>query len=655
MSSFTRFKKAIVDKDIEGIIFIGLYLVLAISLAVFHLYTALMGVMDAWQQKAIHLALAAMIASIYPFSTGDYKKWKHKNFQIILSIVSFLIAVAFLVYARIDQMGIQFRSGNPNNVDTIFFFLICFILFVNCKRYVGWPLVIIGMVFFAYIFLGQYLPKSLAHGGFSLKRIVDSMFITGRGIFGDALYASSVYVVVFVLFGSFLTQTKVGDYFIKFSDLVAGRFRGGPAKVAVVSSALVGTISGSGPGNVATTGSFTIPMMKRLGYENEFAAAVESAASTGGILMPPVMGATAFIMAEMTSIKYSRICLAALIPAILYFTSVFFMVHFEAIRMDLTPVPKEEIPSGKYIWSRVYLFAPIIAIIVALVMGFSAMRAGIYGIIACIVISCFRKETRLNLERLISSLEGSSKEIITIAIACGVAGIIAGSINLTGLGLKLSYVINTLSGGYTLIAMILIMVLCIILGMGMPVTAAFIITYATCSIVTKRLGLDTLTSSMFMFYFATLSAVTPPVALSSYTAAGIAGANLNKTGWKAFKLCIAGFIVPYMILYSPELIMIGTPFNIVRAGLTATIGVIMLASAIEGWNFKWKLHWISRISLTAASLMLIDSGLITDVCALAILIIVYLFEKVRARKGTVIVNKFGKTLAELNQEKAAAK
>lgn len=646
MSNFSRFKTAIKNRDAEGIIFIGLYLVLAISLAAFHLYTASRGIMDAWQQKAVHLALAAMLAFVIPFSNGTYKKWKHKKLQILLSIICFAIAAAFLVYARVDQVGIQLRSGSPNNTDRIFFFLICFMLFVACQRYVGWPLVIIGMVFLAYSFFGQYLPGNIAHGGFSMKRIVDSLFITGRGIFGDALYASSVYVVVFVLFGAFLTQTRVGEYFINFADRIAGKFRGGPAKVAVVSSALMGTISGSGPGNVATTGSFTIPMMKRLGYDKEFAGAVEAAASTGGIIMPPVMGATAFIMAEMTGIKYGTICLAAALPAVLYFSSVFFMVHFEAIKMDLASVPEGELPDTMYIFKRLYLFAPILAIIVFLIMGYSAMKAGLYGIIVCVVASMFRKENRLNLDRFIACLEGNSKEIVTIAIACGVAGIIAGSINLTGLGLKLSYVINALSGGHLLIALILVMLLCIVLGMGMPVTAAFIIVYATCGLIMKNMGLDTMTSALFMFYFSTLSAVTPPVALSSYTAAGIAGGNLNRTGWIAVRLCLAAFIVPYMFVYSPEIIMIGTPLNIVRSAITALIGVICLAAALEGWNLRWKLHIISRIVLFAAAILLIDSHLVTDIVALAGLVLVYVFEKRRAKDGNVIVNKFGKKLSD---------
>ena len=647
MSNFSRFKTAVKNRDIEGIIFIGLYLLLAISLAVFHLYTASRGIRDAWQQKAIHLALAAMLAFVIPFSNGSYKKWKHKKLQILLSIICFAIAAAFLVYARVDQVGIQLRSGSPNKTDRIFFFLICFMLFVACKRYVGWPLVIIGMVFLAYSFFGQYLPGNISHGGFSMKRIVDSLFITGRGIFGDALYASSVYVVVFVIFGAFLTQTHVGEYFINFADSIAGKFRGGPAKVAVVPSALMGTISGSGPGNVATTGSFTIPMMKRLGYDKEFAGAVEAAASTGGIIMPPVMGATAFIMAEMTGIKYGTICLAAALPALLYFSSVFFMVHFEAIKMDLASVPEGELPDAKYIFTRLYLFAPIIAIIVFLIMGYSAMKAGLYGVIVCVIASMFRKENRLNLDRLIACLEGSSKEIVTIAIACGVAGIIAGSINLTGLGLKLSYVINALSGGHLLIALILVMLLCIVLGMGMPVTAAFIIVYATCGLIMKNMGLDTMTSALFMFYFSTLSAVTPPVALSSYTAAGIAGGNLNRTGWIAVRLCLAAFIVPYMFVYSPEIIMIGTPLNIVRSAITALIGVICLAAALEGWNLKWKLHIVSRVILFAGAILLIDSHLVTDLIALAGLVLVYVFEKRRAKDGNVIVNKFGKKLSDV--------
>jgi len=651
LNNYRRFLDAWQNKDKKKIFFIGVYLLLALALAIFHLYTSSAGILEAWEQRAVHLSFALLIAFLLPFSSGDYEKWgKWKVIKSIISVICILITIAFFIYARVDEVGIQYRAGNPNQIDKIMFFLLTAVLFIACKRYIGWPLTIIAGIFLAYTFFGQYLPGYLAHGGFSMKRIVDSMFISGRGIFGDALYASSVYIVVFILFGGFLTQTGVGEFFIKFADRLAGSFRGGPAKVAVVSSALMGTISGSGPGNVATTGAFTIPMMKKLGYEKEFAGAVEASASTGGIIMPPVMGATAFIMAEMTGIKYGRICAAALIPACLYFLSVFMMVHFEAIKMDLKPVPKEDLPEHKYILSRIYLFAPIIAIIALLLLGFSAMKAGLWGIIACVVASFFRKENRLNLERLISALEGSSKEIVTIAIACGVAGIIAGSVNLTGLGLKLSYVINSIAGGHLILALILIMILCIILGMGMPVTAAYIIVAATCNIIMTKLGMETLTASMFMFYFAVLSAVTPPVALSSYTAAGIAGGNLSKTGWVAVRLCLAAFIVPYMFVYSPELLMIGSVGNIIRAAVTSLIGVVCLAAALEGWNFKWQLHIVSRVVLFACAILLIDSRLITDLIAIGLIVAVFLFEKARARNGNVLVTKFGKTLNEWKAE-----
>ncbi len=623
---------SIKEKNVRKSFWLLFYLCAAVGLAIFHLYTSAFGIIESWQQKGVHLGFVLLVAFTLPFVNGEFKTGRFRYVKIVTFILCLIVSCAYFVYIRYDLVGLQLRAGMPNLMDMITFFCLVALLLIGSKKYLGWPLPIIASVFIVYLFYGQYIPGTLRHGGYSMNRIVDSLFLSGNGIFGPALYASSVFIVIFIIFGNFLVQTKVGDFFVDFASAAAGGFRGGPAKVAIVASALMGTIHGSGPGNVATTGTFTIPLMKRLGYKPEFAGAVEASASTGGIIMPPVMGATAFVMAEMTGIPYSRIALAAVIPAFLYFFSVFCMVHLEAIKENLQGVPKDQLPRMDILLRRIYMFLPIVTIVVFLIMGSSPMKAGFYGIVVTIILSLFSKDTRMNLFRFVAALEGGSKEIVAICLACGTAGIIAGIISLTGLGIKISYVISSLSQGNLVLALLMTMIVCIILGMGMPVTAAYILVAATTTTILTKLSLPLLTASFFMFFYACLSAVTPPVALSSYTAAGIAGADMNKTGIQAVRLCLAAFIIPFMCVFSPELLWEGEIIDVLRTIVTSTIGVICLAVSVHGWNLKGKTFFASRIALFIVALLMIDSGIKTDLIGAGLIVAVYIFERFRAKK-----------------------
>lgn len=631
MTRIEEFISFIKEREWKKVFWTGFYLCAALGLSIFHLYTSAFGIIESWQQKAVHLGFVLLIAFTLPFVKGEFKDGKYRVPRMLFNVLCLITSCVYFFYIRYDILGLQKRAGIPNKMDTIIFFCLVALLLISSKKYIGWPLPIIASICLVYLFWGKYLPGTLRHGGYSLRRIVDSLFITGNGIFGAALYASAVFIVIFIIFGNFLIQTKVGDYFVQFASAVAGGYTGGPAKVAVIASALMGTIHGSGPGNVATTGTFTIPLMKRLGYKPHFAGAVEAAASTGGIIMPPVMGATAFIIAEMTGIPYSRIALAAVIPAFLYFYSIFCIVHLEAIKENLSGVPKNELPNRKELLKEIYLFSPIVAIIVFLMRGSSPMKAGFYGIVVTIIVSLFKKETRLNLMKLLTALESGASEVVTICLACGTAGIIAGIIALTGLGIKMSYVISAISRGHLIPALIMTMAVCIILGMGMPVTAAYILVAATTTTILTKMGVNTLTAAFFMFFYATLSAVTPPVALSSYTAAGIAGADMNKTGFEAVKLCLAAFIIPFMCVYSPPLLWEGELVEIIRTIITSTIGVTCLAVSVHGWHLKGKTSPISRIALFITALLMIDSKLVTDISGVVVIAAVYVFERLRMK------------------------
>jgi TRAP transporter 4TM/12TM fusion protein len=495
------------------------------------------------------------------------------------------------------------------------------------RRVAGLALVIITGVFLLYTFVAHLLPGILAvQSAYSWQRFFGHVY-SDAGILGPTTAVSSTYIILFIIFAAFLQASKVGDYFVNFAFATAGRARGGPAKVAIFASGLMGMINGTSAGNVVATGSLTIPLMKRVGYHKKTAGAVEAAASTGGQIMPPIMGAGAFIMAEITGIPYTDIAIAAIIPAILYFVSVYFMVDFEAAKLGMRGMREDELPKFNKLVRQVYLFIPIIILIAALFMGYSVIRAGTLATVAAAVVSWFTPH-RMGLRSILKAFELAGIMSIQIIAVCACAGIIVGVISLTGVGARFSAVLLDLAGVSQLLALFFAMCIAILLGMGMPTTAAYAVAASVVAPGLVQLGIPTLTAHFFVFYFAVLSAITPPVALASYAAAGISGANPMETSVASFKIGIAAFIVPYMFFYNSAILMDGTWIEVIRAGVTATFGVFLLSSGVQGWFLGGRSAWFLRVALIFAALFMIEGGLITDLIGIGIAAGAYFVQKV---------------------------
>lgn len=606
------------------------FMTIAIIGALFHLYILNLNPIDPWVFRSTHLVFGTVLGFML------YPGWRSKSNKIplidwILIIIS--IYIGYYIYANLDQ--IVFRFGVvPTDMD--FYVALAGLLLVIefTRRTSGWTLPILAFVFIAYVFLGPYLPGILNHNGYSLERFVTYVYGLD-GVFGVTTDVSSKYIILFIIFGAFLQMSGVGQYFMKVAFAVAGGLRGGPAKVAVFSSALMGMINGTSAGNVVATGSLTIPLMKKTGYPARFAAATEATASSGGQLLPPIMGAGAFLMAEITGIKYSEIIIAAAIPAILYFTSVYFMVDFQAVKSGLVGLSRKQLPSFNEIGRHVYLFIPVLLLIIMLVQGRSVIFAGTVGIISSFVISLFSKETRMGLKKILLALELGMKNALQLIAIVACAGIIVGVIALTGVGQRFSSLLLSIADDNMLLALIFAMAIAIILGMGMPTTAAYAVAASAVAPGLINMGLDPLTAHLFVFYFAVISAITPPVALAAFAAAGISGTDPMKTGFKAFQLGLAAFIVPFMFFYSPELLLeAGNTVTIALAVITALLGVYLLAAAVQGWFFGKSAKWYSRILLLAAALLFMISGVVTDFIGLAVVAAVIVIQKFFHRGGT---------------------
>jgi len=484
------------------------------------------------------------------------------------------------------------------------------------RRMAGIALVIIAGLFLAYVFTGQYMPGFLNAPPFSWQRFFSQVY-TDAGILGPTTAVSSTYIILFIIFAAFLQASKVGDYFVNFAFAAAGRARGGPAKVAIFASGLMGMINGTSAGNVVATGSLTIPLMKKVGYRKQTAGAVEAAASTGGQIMPPIMGAGAFIMAEITGIPYTEIAVAAIIPAVLYFVSVYFMVDFEAAKLGMRGMRDDEIPKLGRMLKQVYLFVPIVILIAALFAGYSVIRAGTLATVAAAVVSWLTPH-RMGLRSIQRAFELAGVMSIQIIAVCACAGIIVGVISLTGVGARFSNLLLGLAGVSQLLALFFAMCIAILLGMGMPTTAAYAVAASVVAPGLIDLGIPTLTAHFFVFYFAVLSAITPPVALASYAAAGISGANAMETSVASFKIGIAAFVVPFMFFYNSALLMDGAWFEVLRAAVTATAGVFLLACGVQGWILGGRGAWFIRVALIVGALFLIEGGWASDLAGLAV-------------------------------------
>ncbi|MBG9589542.1 TRAP transporter permease [Cytobacillus firmus] len=598
------------------IVFFGL-----LSFSLFHLYTGVFGMLTAQLQRSIHLGFAlALIFLLFPARKKDRGR-KHKVawYDIILAILGIAVGAYWPLF--IDE--IVMRAGRLTEIDFYVGLIAVLLVLEATRRAVGLPITIIAVIFLAYAMFGPYMPAFLAHRGLDLERLVQTMFFTTEGILGTPLGVSATFIFLFLLFGSFLVKTGVGQYFNDLAVSIAGKRTGGPAKVAIFSSALQGTISGSSVANVVTSGSFTIPMMKKLGYKKEFAGAVEATASTGGQIMPPIMGAAAFLMVEFIGggITYWDIAKAAAIPALLYFAGVWIMTHFEAKRVGLRGLKDEEMPNRKEVMKKIYLLLPILAVIILLMSGMSVIRAALWSIVITVAVSMISKETRIGFRDAIDALVDGARTALGVAAATAAAGIIVGVVVKTGLGLKMANGLLDLSGGLLIPTLMLTMVAAIILGMGSPTTANYVITSTIAAPAIILLGVPDLSAHLFVFYFGIVADVTPPVALAAFAAAGVSGGDPIKTGVTASKLAIGAFIIPYMFVLSPELLMIDTTwYYLIWVVFTALAGMMAIGAGVIGYWLR-KLNIFERLLGIVGGLLLIYPEGVTDIVGLGIFIL----------------------------------
>jgi TRAP transporter 4TM/12TM fusion protein len=610
----------------------GLISIVATAMSCYHLYTGYFGVPETYIHRSIHLLFTlTLIFLLLPVSGKDWgKKFRWADGLLILLT---LLCFGHL-FVNYDYVITRYPYVHPlTNPDLIFGILLTLLLIEGSRRVIGPALPITAGAFLVYAYVGPYLPDVLRHTGFTTETIVDQLYLTTEGIFGMPLGVSATYVILFIIFGTFLEKSGTGQLFMDFASSIAGWSQGGPGKISCISSALFGTISGSAVANVMVDGWLTIPLMKRTGFNPPFACAVEATASTGGQLMPPVMGAAAFVMAEFLGLPYITICLYALIPALLYYFAVFMSIHFMAGKMGLKGLPREELPRLKKVMiTRGHLFIPLIVIVYMLSAGYTPMYACIYSTVAVIVLSYVRKETRIGFRTFLKALQESARNTLAVAAACASAGIVIGVINLTGIGLKFTGLVLYLAGDSLIPALVLTMFAGVILGMGMPTTAAYIVQAALLIPALIKLGVLNIAAHMFVFYFATISAISPPVALAVYAAAGIGGAKLWPTGIWAMRVAAAGFIIPFCFVYGPSLLFIGSAFDIITSAISASLGIVALAAGMMGRLLK-EATMPERVMLVAAALLLIKPGLYTDAVGLVLLVLVFLMQKYRRPPG----------------------
>ena len=626
-----KFDKESDKREVKGIWNIIIN-VICIAFAVFQLYTATFGVLDAHLQRAIHLAFGfLLIFLLYP----GRKSWSRSSMNP-LDVLLAIVGAASALYIVVNYQELVLHAGMNNETDFVVGVIGTLMVFEAARRVVGWPMITVALFFMIYAFAGPYIPGIMAHRGVQVQELFDHLFFTTEGIFGTPMGVSSTFIYLFILFGSYLEATGLGKFFIDLANAIAGWAAGGPAKVAVLSSGLMGTVSGSSVGNVAGTGAFTIPMMKKLGYRPAFAGAVEAAASTGGQLMPPVMGAAAFLMAEFVGVPYFDVVKAAVIPALLYYIGVWLGVHYEAKKYGLKGTPREELPKfGPLFMEKGHLALPLAVIVYLLVSGYTPMRAALAAIVLSIVCACLRKSTRIGFREIVQGLIDGSKGVLGVLIACATAGIIIGVVTKTGVGLKVATALLDLSGGQLLPAMFFTMVTSLILGMGVPTTANYVITSTIAAPALVQMNVPVLAAHMFAFYFGIVADVTPPVALAAYAGAGIAGANPMRCGVIAAKLAIAAFIVPYIFVLAPELLMIhATPLTITLSALTAIVGMWGVSVAMIGFCQNL-LNLPQRVLFLAGGIGMIIPGHITDVVGVVCLIAAFMWQRTNKIKGAI--------------------
>ena len=663
--------------------------VVGILMVAFSLYCIGMTLFFSGLPETRLAAFLAMIVFIgfltYPVKKGHVKV----NFMPWYDIVLMLVGTACFLYFAFNALPIIKLATRIQTHHVIIGAIGILVLIELCRRCVGVPILCVLGALLVYTFYNQlsYNPSLYQ----ALKNIIYKLFYTTSGVIGTPISVCYTYIVLFIIFGAFLERTGIANFFISFANRIAGWSSGGPAKVAVISSALCGMVSGSSVGNTVTTGSVTIPMMKKTGYKPEFAGAVEAAASTGGQIMPPIMGAAAFLMAEMVGVPYADIIVRAILPAFLYFLGIFLGVHFKAKKLGLKGLPREELPKWKILLPQIYLILPLVVLVYMIMIGFTMATAAVYATLYCVVVAMISREegkkklvmaiplipllfmtlmsrsfepgtfmgengstlclaiafallvinyaiSKPNVKSLptiIDAFENGGKNCLSVGIACGMAGIIAGVVTMTGLGQVLIGAIVGLSNGHLIIALVLTMLCCIVLGMGVPTTANYIIMATTCApILASGMGLDLMAAHMFCFYFGIVADITPPVALAAYAGSAIAKAPPMKTAWNATRLAIAAFIIPYIFAYNNALIFVGSDVKFLSVAsivISATLGMASIASGLMGYLIR-DMKAISRVALVIGGLLMVIPGTVTDLAGLAVLVAVLVLQRIENKK-----------------------
>jgi TRAP transporter 4TM/12TM fusion protein len=601
---------------------------IAVAMSLYHMYVAGFGPPEAMIFRGTHLLFAlTLVFLLYPLRAGGAPGWRALDALLLLGSWSFVLHI-FLNYKYFTYRTIYIDELTA--WDMFYAVVAVIIVLEATRRVIGWALPLTAIAFLAY---------AIGFTNVSMQNLMEQVYLSLEGIFGSTLGVSASYVMLFVLFGAFMEKSGTGQLFMDFAMSITGHSAGGPGKVAVVSSSLFGTVSGSAVANVMVDGPITIPLMKRTGFRPPFAAAVEAVASTGGQLMPPIMGAAAFVMAEFLAVPYAQITVWAILPSFLYYLAVFFAVHFEAKRYKLAGVPKSELPAfGNVMLVRGHLFVPILIVLAGLLAGYSAPLCALWGALSCLPLALLRRSTRAGIswKTVLEALEEGAKNTLAVAMACACAGIVIGCVTITGLGIVFTQLVVALAQESLILALVLTAMAGIVLGMGMPTTPAYIMMVALLVPAVIKLGAMTPAAHMFAFYFAILSAITPPVALAVFAAAGLAKANMWATGFAAMRAAAPAYIVPFMFVYEPRLLLITKDWAadwlyIVWAAFSASIGVIALAGGLFGWLLSYATLW-QRALLVVAAFCLITPGLITDSIGFGLLAVVVAAQLIARRR-----------------------
>ena len=615
------------------------YRVFAIIVTLYHLvFASGLYMPETLKHRSIHVGMILILAfMLYPATKKASRKVIARYDYVFIAL-----SAAVPIYMCVDYVNIINRAGKPDMMDVVIGTLLTLVVLEATRRVCGMALPIISIIFMIYSLMGTKqglipidVPGIFLHRGYTWQKLMSHFFSNTEGIYGSSVNVASTYIFLFIAFGEVMNKCGMGQFFNDFANAIAGGTKGGPAKVAVVASGLLGMINGAAVAVVVTTGSFTIPLMKKSGYDDEFAGAVVATGSVGGQLMPPVMGAAAFIMADTLGMKYNELLLSAIIPAVIYYMGILFQIQMRAEKMGMQGTPKDQLPKMSQVMKEYgHLALPIIFLVYMLFFsGKTVIMAAFYTIVFTIIVAQCRKNTRMTFQDILDAMVASAKSTVSVAIACACVGIIVGSCSITGFALNMANTIISIGGKSLMFTLVFTMITCMILGMGLPSIPSYIITSTIAAPALVQLGIPALVAHMFCFYFAMFANLTPPVALAAFAAAGIAGGSPMKTGWASVKLALAGFILPYMFVYNTDLLLLDTPLaKAIQVAVTAAVGVFLISTAVEGYLFT-KVNIVLRIASLIGAYLLIDSGLVTDIAGIVICAVVFVFQKAAAKKS----------------------